>query len=202
MVQCFVPLTQENLMPREMLTAQNRFKGLAHWPAVWEWECPWTACYALCVLAKTEIKNGSATQRLVPTTSPLVPLLECITKADSSHVPSGKMGKCHEVFREFWGEDSQCIDRSQNREEGRKEGEQNPFDLKAPSSLLHAFKDVSKPLWGARGGEEGRFQLYDLICIICWNFISDFIRLKGEVFCLKKKKLNATVLERIKNRNS
>lgn len=50
-----------------MLTAQNRFKGLTHWPAAWEWKCTCTTHCALCVLAIAEIQDAWATQRLVPT---------------------------------------------------------------------------------------------------------------------------------------
>lgn len=51
-------LTQENLMPREMLSVQNSFKGLAGGPAVREWGCPWSTSCALSFLAMRETKNS------------------------------------------------------------------------------------------------------------------------------------------------
>lgn len=67
MAWCFASLTQSFWYPWNMLTAQNRFKGLAHWPAAREWKCPCTTYCALCVLAIAEIQDAWATQRLVPT---------------------------------------------------------------------------------------------------------------------------------------
>lgn len=49
MVRCFMPLTQENLMPRKDADCPEKTQGLGSLTSCLRRGCPWTTCYApLC----------------------------------------------------------------------------------------------------------------------------------------------------------
>lgn len=94
----FASLTQSFWYPWNMLTAQNRFKGSAHWPAAWEWKCPWTTHCALCVLAIAERQDAWATQRLEPTKEGRKEREKIVSLSGSFHI------HFFELSRVSWGQ--------------------------------------------------------------------------------------------------